>query len=160
MADAPLSPQQAAEIGARIHALVRACPPGRVTTYGWIAAAIGYKGGTGARMVGWFLNELDSHSEVPAQRVINSKGELTGSWAFGRKGRMRELLEAEGIAFTEAGRVDLKRYGWDPTRDLSDAERQRLLGGAAPDAVSVTENLLRLLRDDPASPFRTPRAEP
>jgi methylated-DNA-protein-cysteine methyltransferase-like protein len=160
MADAPLSPQEAALIGARIYALVRACPSGRVTTYGWIATAIGYKGGTGARMVGWFLNELVSHTAVPAQRVINSKGELTGSWAFGRKGRMRQLLEAEGVEFTEAGRVDLKRYGWDPSRDLSDEERQRLLGTVAPDEVAVTDNLMHLLRDDPASPFRIQRAEP
>ena len=55
---------------------------------------------------------------VPAQRVINSKGALTGSWAFGSPERMRRLLEEEGIIFSANGTVDLKRYGWEPLRDL------------------------------------------
>src|SRR5581483_714514 len=107
--------EQIATLKARTFALVRACPAGRVTTYGWIAKAIGYP--RGARMVGWIMNEASAG--VPAQRVINSKGELSGSWAFGSPEKMRSLLEAEGIVFTDDGRVDLKRYGWDPTRDLS-----------------------------------------
>lgn len=139
-------------LAARVYALVRACPPGRVTTYGWLAKAIGYP--RGARMVGWIMNESPRWQSVPAQRVINSKGELTGSWAFGQKGRMRALLEAEGIVFGENGAVDLKRYGWDPNRDLSDDERQAILAGADPDDAEASDELMRLLRDDPASPFR------
>src|SRR5262252_8407026 len=110
MSDEP-SPttEQASTLMARVFALVRACPAGRVTTYGWLAKAVGYP--RGARMVGWFMNETPEG--VPAQRVINSKGELSGSWAFGQRGRMRQLLEAEGVTFTAAGRVDMKRYGWD-----------------------------------------------
>ncbi|MBF6591223.1 MAG: MGMT family protein [Ktedonobacterales bacterium] len=160
MADAPITLDEAGRIGARVHALVRRCPVGRVTTYGWIAHALGYGGGSGARMVGWFLNDLSGQTGVPAQRVINSKGELTGSWAFGKKGRMRELLEAEGIAFTEAGRVDLKRYGWDPSRDLSEEERQRLLADTTSPPAVVSDHLLRLLLDDVASPFRLRPVEP
>src|SRR5579864_1269231 len=101
--------EQVATLKARVFALVRACPAGRVTTYGWIGKAVGYP--RGARMIGWIMNETPEG--VPAQRVINSKGELSGSWAFGQRGRMRKLLEAEGIAFSEDERVDLKRFGWD-----------------------------------------------
>src|SRR5438045_3959740 len=105
--------EQVATLTARVYALVRTCPVGRVTTYGWLAKAVGYP--RGARMVGWFMNECPK--DVPAQRVINSKGELSGSWAFGQKGRMRQLLEAEDVEFTEEGKVNLKRYCWDPARD-------------------------------------------
>ena len=143
---------EVAPLAAQVYALVRACPPGRVTTYGWLATAIGYP--HGARMVGWFMNATPHAQQVPAQRVINSKGELSGSWAFGQKGRMRQLLEAEGVVFTEQGKVDLKRYGWDPSRDLDENERAQVLAGANMDSQDVDDYLLRMLRDDPASPFR------
>jgi len=141
---------QAAVLKARVFALVRACPVGNVTTYGWLAKAVGYP--RGARMIGWIMNETPEG--VPAQRVINSKGELSGSWAFGQRGRMRKLLEAEGIAFSEDERVDLKRYGWDPSRDLSQEELKRILDSAATTAVSPSQQLLNLLQNDPASPMR------
>src|SRR5881296_1200841 len=115
--------EQAAALKARVFALVRACPVGRVTTYGALAKAVGYP--RGARMVGWIMNETPEG--VPAQRVINSKGELSGSWAFGTPDLMRQLLENEGIIFSEDGRVDLKRFGWDPTRDLTEEELKRIL---------------------------------
>lgn len=154
MADDELSPTtgQAASLKAQVFALVRACPAGKVTTYGWIGKALGYP--RGARMIGWIMNETDEG--VPAQRVINSKGELSGSWAFGQKGRMRKLLEAEGIVFSADERVDLKRYGWDPSRDLSDEERQRILEAASTQSTAVSSRLLQQLRLDPASPLRTP----
>src|SRR5438132_9561074 len=119
--------EQAAALKARVFALVRACPAGRVTTYGWIGKALGYP--RGARMIGWIMNE--SPQGVPAQRVINSKGELSGSWAFGQKGRMRKLLEDEGVVFSEDERVDLKRYGLDPSRDLTEAELNKIMDYAA-----------------------------
>jgi len=144
--------EQAATLKEQVFALVRACPAGRVTTYGWIGKALGYP--RGARMIGWIMNETED--DVPAQRVINSKGELSGSWAFGQRGRMRKLLEAEGITFSADERVDLKRYGWDPSRDLSDEERQRILEAAATPSVAVSPHLLQLLRLDPASPLKTP----
>jgi methylated-DNA-protein-cysteine methyltransferase related protein len=106
-------------------------------------------------MIGWFMNEVPSTSkDVPAQRVINSKGELTGSWAFGQRGRMRSLLEAEGIVFSSDERVDLKRYGWDPSLALSEEERERIMDGAAADQIDISERLLHLLLNDKASPMR------
>jgi len=142
--------EQVPSLIARVFALVKACPAGQVTTYGWIAKAVGYP--RGARMIGWIMNETPQG--VPAQRVINSKGELSGSWAFGQKGRMRQLLEAEGVAFTEDGKVDLKRYGWDPSRDLSEEALKTILDNAANDHYEVNARLLGLIRDDPASPMR------
>jgi methylated-DNA-protein-cysteine methyltransferase-like protein len=155
MASDPITRAETASLAAQVYALVRACPSGRVTTYGWLAAAIGYP--RGARMVGWMMNALPKGNDVPAHRVINSKGELTGSWAFGQRGRMRQLLEEEGIAFDAAGRVSLSRYGWNPLRDLDDAQREAIHARAASDTVAVDDELLRLLRDDPASPFRITR---
>ena len=67
---------------------------------------------------------------------------------------MRQLLEAEGIVFSADGRVDLKRYGWDPSRDLSEEELQRILDDAANISVPVSERLLYLMRNDSASPLR------
>src|SRR5439155_19060823 len=141
---------QVSPLIARVFALVKACPVGKVTTYGWLAKAVGYP--RGARMIGWIMNE--SPEGVPAQRVINSKGELSGSWAFGQRGRMRQLLEAEGIVFSPDERVDLKRYGWDPSRDLSEEERKHILDEAANIASAPSERLLHLLRNDSASPLR------
>jgi hypothetical protein len=67
---------------------------------------------------------------------------------------MRELLEQEGIVFSAEGRVDLKRFGWNPSRDLSDDERAGILASADNAPADVDDELLRLLMDDPASPFR------
>lgn len=154
MVEVPITREQAGVLAARVYALVRACPAGRVTTYGWIAAALGLP--KGARAVGWIMNESPRWASVPAQRVINSKGELTGSWAFGQRGRMRKLLEDEGIVFDDKGRVDMKRYGWDPGRDLGAEERSRILAEAEQQPEPASDTLMRLLLDDPASPFRIP----
>jgi len=149
--DVSPTPEQAATLSARIFALVRACPAGRVTTYGALAKAVGYP--RGARMVGWIMNETPEG--VPAQRVINSKGELSGSWAFGSPDLMRQLLENEGIIFSEDGRVDLKRYGWEPMRDLSSEELQGILDDANDMQYKASSKLLSLMRNDPASPLRS-----
>src|SRR5215467_6729868 len=134
--------EQADVLKARVFALVQACPVGNVTTYGWLAKAVGYP--RGARMIGWIMNE--SPEGVPAQRVINSKGELSGSWAFGSPGLMRQLLESEGIVFSADGRVDLKRYGWDPSRDISEEELKQILDDAANTPVNASERLINLMR--------------
>jgi methylated-DNA-protein-cysteine methyltransferase related protein len=140
---------QATSVAAHVFAVVRACPVGRVTTYGWLAKAVGYP--RGARMIGWIMNETPQG--VPAQRVINSKGELSGNWAFNALGGMRKLLEEEGIVFSPEGRVDLKRYGWDPSRDLSEEELQHILD-TADSNVPVSKRLVDLMRNDVASPLR------
>jgi methylated-DNA-protein-cysteine methyltransferase-like protein len=157
ISEGPMTREKASALAGRIYALVRACPAGRVTTYGWLANALGLPRG-GARVVGWIMNE--SHDgTVPAQRVINSKGELSGAWAFGQKGRMRKLLEDEGVVFDAKARVDMKRFGWDPARDLLPEDLARIVGDDVEPA-SASDNLLRLLLDDPASPFRiVPDAE-
>ena len=142
--------EQTATLKAQVYALVQACPAGQVTTYGWLGKAVGYP--RGARMIGWIMNE--SPEGVPAQRVINSKGELSGSWAFGQRGRMRQLLEAEGIVFSADERVDLKRYGWDPSRDLTEEELKRILDNAGTTSVTPSQRLLNLLQNDTASPMR------
>jgi methylated-DNA-protein-cysteine methyltransferase related protein len=143
--------EEAAALSTRVFALVQACPVGRVTTYGWIAKAVGYP--RGARMIGWIMHETPPG--VPAQRVINSKGELSGSWAFGQKGRMRQLLEAEGVTFTEDGRVDLKRYAWNPSQDLSEEERKNILEQASTLHYEISPRVLGLLQNDPASPLKS-----
>ncbi len=121
-----------------------------MTTYGWLAKTVGYP--RGARMVGWIMNE--SPQGVPAQRVINSKGELSGSWAFGQSDTMRQLLEAEGIVFSADDRVDMKRYGWDPTRDLTEEALKQILDNASNSSFKPSERLIYLMRTDPASPLR------
>ena len=155
---AQITRDEVARLMAQVYALTLACPAGRVTTYGWLGAALGYP--RGARMVGWIMNEAPRWHGVPAQRVVSAKGELTGSWAFGQRGRMRDLLAAEGVLFDEQGRVaDMKTRGWDPRRDLSVDELQRILAEADSTRIEVSDHLMSLLLDDPASPFRIPSAE-
>lgn len=137
---------------ARVFALVRMCPAGRVTTYGWLAKCAGYA--NAARIVGWIMHEASP--AIPAQRVINSKGELSGSWAFGPPDRMRQLLEDEGIIFNEAGKVDLKRYGWDPSRALSSEEIAEILSSSEATSEPPGSRLLNLITHDPTSPFKQP----
>ncbi len=150
--DTDPTPDQASTLSTQVYALVIACPVGRVTTYGALAKAVGYP--RGARMIGWIMNETP-HG-VPAQRVINSKGELSGSWAFGSPDLMRQLLENEGIIFSADGRVDLKRYGWEPLRDLSSEELQSILNNASDMQYKASAKLVGLMRNDPASPLRNP----
>jgi methylated-DNA-protein-cysteine methyltransferase-like protein len=80
----------------RVFDVVRLIPPGRVTTYGAIAAFLGSK--RSSRMVGWAMNL--SHAidpKIPAHRVVNRQGLLTGKMHFSHPDRMQELLEAEGV---------------------------------------------------------------
>lgn len=100
-----------------IFEIVRLIPPGRVTTYGLVAAAIGMK--SGARVVGYALNQ--SHTAlppVPAHRVLNRKGLLTGKAHFGAGDEMAELLRAEGIRVKDDAVQDFEKLVWDPSREL------------------------------------------
>lgn len=143
---------QIAVLKTRVFALVRACPVGKVTTYGWLARCAGYS--NAARIVGWIMNE--AVPGVPAQRVINSKGELSGSWAFGSPDRMRQLLEEEDVAFSDAGKVDLKRYGWNPSHDLSPAEIDEIFSSIDESSEQPSSRLMNLVSHDTASPFKKP----
>ena len=94
--------------------VVRQIPKGRVTSYGAIAAALGTKGS--ARMVGWAMNQ--SHfvkPTVPAHRVVNRQGRLTGKMHFSPPERMQQLLEKEGIQIIEDQIINFKKHFWDPT---------------------------------------------
>jgi methylated-DNA-protein-cysteine methyltransferase-like protein len=87
-------------------------PKGRVTTYGAIAdyLALG-----SARMVGWALNHLPKNNEVPAHRVINRKGELSGKLQFPSPTTMQERLEAEGIKVVNDKVQDFDSIFWHPS---------------------------------------------
>lgn len=97
----------------RVYAIVRRVPHGMVTTYGHIAAALGLR--SSARMVGWALNAIpvDQRLEIPAHRVVNRLGELSGKMHFETPFVMRERLEADGVSFI-GDCVDLKRHLWIP----------------------------------------------
>lgn len=96
-----------------VYAVVRAVPRGRVTTYGAIAAALGMK--SGARMVGWALNQANALAlDVPAHRVVNRNGQLTGKAHFPTPEAMQERLEAEGVVVENDKVADFERLFWDP----------------------------------------------
>lgn len=97
----------------RIYATVRRIPAGRVATYGQVAALAGLPGR--ARQVGYALHSLAEGNDVPWQRVINARGEVSPRSArAGWEGFQRQLLEDEGVEFDSYGRTDLERFRWDP----------------------------------------------
>ena len=93
----------------RIYEAVKKIPKGRVATYGTIAELAGDK--KMARAVGNALHKNPDPENIPCFRVVNSKGELSGEFAFGGSGAQARLLAAEGVEVV-AGKVDLKKYGW------------------------------------------------
>lgn len=113
-----------------VYAVVRLVPQGRVTTYGAIAHYLGSRGS--ARIVGWAMNQAHGKSlpgkslpgkslpdhDVPAQRVVNRIGLLTGKHHFGTPNRMQQLLEAEGITVKDDRVQDFKKLFWDPSVEL------------------------------------------
>ena len=109
----PNSPQPAGRWQSFYQVIAR-IPPGRVATYGQIAALAGLPGY--ARQVGYALDALPEESVLPWQRVINARGEVSHRHEPGRDGFQRHLLEEEGVGFGPLGRVDLGRFGWDPGR--------------------------------------------
>ena len=107
----------------RIYAEVRRVPRGKVATYGRIAQSIG---GCGARQVGYALAALPEDLDVPWQRIINSKGEISLRNSSDGHDHQRWLLEEEGIEFSAAGRIDLARFGWETgARSKSDGQGAR-----------------------------------
>lgn len=101
-----------------IFAVVREIPYGRVTTYGAIA---NYLETVTARMVGWAMNKsFTAETPVPAHRVVNRKGELTGRHHFPTPSMMQELLEQEGFIIEQDKIVDFKAHFWDPMKELTD----------------------------------------
>jgi methylated-DNA-protein-cysteine methyltransferase related protein len=98
-----------------VFAVTNEVPRGRITTYGAIAQFLGLGA---ARMVGWALNQ--NVRGVPAHRVVNRTGELSGRNHFPTPTLMQELLEAEGITVVNDRVVDFERLFWDPSTELGD----------------------------------------
>lgn len=98
-----------------IYEVVRLIPHGRVSTYGAIAEYLGSKGG--ARMVGWAMNASHGDESIPAHRVVNRNGLLTGKAFFGGN-RMQELLEAEGVIIKNDKIQHFKSHFWSPVEEL------------------------------------------
>ena len=100
-----------------VFAVVRLIPKGRVTNYGSIAKYLG--SGLSSRMVGWAMNAShDVKPKVPAQRVVNRNGLLTGKFHFKTPTTMQELLEKEGINVKNDKVVNFKEVFWDPQKEL------------------------------------------
>jgi methylated-DNA-protein-cysteine methyltransferase related protein len=101
----------------QVYAVARLVPKGRVTSYGAIARYLGTA--RSSRMVGWAMNGAHSvKPKVPAHRVVNRTGLLTGKHHFGTPTRMQELLEKEGIAVKNDQVKDFKELFWNPATEL------------------------------------------
>jgi methylated-DNA-protein-cysteine methyltransferase-like protein len=96
----------------RVYSVVRQIPYGKVTSYGAIAKALG--AARSARMVGWAMNAAHNLEDVPAHRVVNRKGLLTGKFHFDGTNLMQQLLESEGIEVFENQIVDFENHFWEP----------------------------------------------
>jgi methylated-DNA-protein-cysteine methyltransferase-like protein len=97
-----------------VYEVVKQIPPGRVTSYGAIAACLGSK--LSARMVGWAMNSAhDPSLKIPAHRVVNRNGMLTGKFHFGEPDEMQRRLEKENIKVENDKIVDFKKVFWDPS---------------------------------------------
>jgi methylated-DNA-protein-cysteine methyltransferase-like protein len=102
---------------ARVYEVVKLIPAGRVTTYGAIARYVGAPGA--ARMVGWAMNQSHTQSDfIPAHRVVNRIGLLTGKHHFSGAHLMQELLENEGAVIRENRIINFKEMYWDPVVEL------------------------------------------
>jgi len=102
----------------RVYDVTLLIPYGRVTSYGAIARFLG--SGRSARMVGWALNVSHSMPEfIPAHRVVNRNGILTGKHHFGNSTTMRQLLENEGIIIEDDRIINFMEKFWDPVKELT-----------------------------------------
>ncbi len=102
---------------ADVYQVVRLVPRGRVTSYGAVARFLGT--GISARMVGWAMNSVHGDNSVPAHRVVNRNGVLTGKHHFSPSNRMQELLEAEGVIIEKDQIQNFDQHFWDPITELS-----------------------------------------
>jgi methylated-DNA-protein-cysteine methyltransferase-like protein len=100
-----------------VYQVVRLIPAGRVTSYGAIAAYLGAKGS--ARMVGWAMNNAHGYPDIPAHRVVNRIGLLTGKFHFATPDTMQERLEDEGVEIKNDRVQHFKEVFWDPGSELA-----------------------------------------
>lgn len=100
-----------------VYQVVRLIPRGRVTNFGSIAHYLGLK--SGARMVGYAMNSAHTMDDVPAHRVVNSQGLLTGKMHFATHTRMQELLESEGVEVVNDKVQNFEKVFWNPDIELA-----------------------------------------
>jgi methylated-DNA-protein-cysteine methyltransferase-like protein len=100
----------------RVYSIARQIPYGKVTSYGAIAKVLG--AARSARMVGWAMNASHNLEDVPAHRVVNRNGLLTGKHHFDGTNLMQQLLESEGVEVVDNQIVDLEKHFWKPEIDL------------------------------------------
>ena len=100
----------------KVYQVAKQIPYGKVTSYGAIATYLG--AAKSARMVGWAMNASHSLDNIPAHRVVNRKGLLTGKHHFDGTNLMQQLLENEGIEIIENQIQNFETYFWDPSKEL------------------------------------------
>jgi len=102
----------------QVYQIVKLIPEGRVSSYGAIANYLGAK--SGARMVGWAMNAAHKRPEIPAHRVVNRSGLLTGKHHFPAERPMQEQLETEGVSIVNDQVQDFNLLFWDPSMEIED----------------------------------------
>jgi len=100
----------------KVYKVAKQIPYGRVTSYGAIAKYLG--SAQSARMVGWAMNAAHNMPDIPAHRVVNRKGLLTGKHHFSGTNLMQQLLENEGVIIKDNKIIDLDNYFWSPLDNL------------------------------------------
>ena len=100
----------------RVYEVVKKIPSGRVSSYGAIARFLG--AARSARMVGWAMNNSHNMEDIPAQRVVNRLGMLTGKHHFSGTSAMQQLLESEGIVVKDNQIQNFEKIFWDPNKEL------------------------------------------
>ncbi|MEM6685103.1 MAG: MGMT family protein [Bacteroidota bacterium] len=100
----------------RVYEVARLIPYGKVTSYGAIAKYLG--AARSARMVGWAMNGSMKYDDIPAHRVVNRKGLLTGKHHFQGTNLMQQLLESEGVEVIDNQIQNLEKHFWDPSKEL------------------------------------------
>ena len=99
----------------QVYDVVKRIPYGKVTTYGAIAKYLG--SAKSARTVGWAMNNSHKFNNIPAHRVVNRIGLLTGKHHFSGSNLMKQLLENEGLTIKNDKIIDFKKYFWDPSKE-------------------------------------------
>ena len=99
----------------QVYDVVKRIPYGKVTTYGTIAKYLG--SAKSARTVGWAMNNSHQFNNIPAHRVVNRIGLLTGKHHFSGSNLMKQLLENEGLKIENDKIIDFKKYFWDPSKE-------------------------------------------
>jgi methylated-DNA-protein-cysteine methyltransferase-like protein len=113
----PSKQNQNSDFFARVYEVTKLIPYGRITSYGAIARYLG--SGQSARMVGWALNASHTSMKfIPAHRVVNRNGLLTGKRHFGNTGTMEQLLMNEGIIVEDDKIINFEERFWDPMKEL------------------------------------------